>query len=82
MKPLAGRKVYQVIATDSWKNFTYQFTELTGRQPMLLVGLFGISPVDLDTTLSKGNHRNNRSFLQDSIPVDAIILDLFWFEKR
>ncbi|MBN2598261.1 MAG: DUF4968 domain-containing protein [Marinifilaceae bacterium] len=79
---ISGRKVYQVIASDTWEGFTYEFTNLTGRQPMLPRWSFG----NFSSRFGYHSERECRAtidqFLKDSIPVDAIILDLFWFGKE
>lgn len=78
---ISGRKVYQVVATDTWKDFTSQFTELTGRQPMLPRWAFGNFSSRFGYHSQKETIETIDHFLKDSIPVDAIILDLFWFGK-
>ncbi|MDQ2180012.1 DUF5110 domain-containing protein [Marinifilum sp. D714] len=78
---ISGRKVYQVVATDTWEDFTYQFTELTGRQPMLPRWSFGNFSSRFGYHSQKETIETIDHFLKDSIPVDAIILDLFWFGK-
>jgi len=60
---ISGRKTYQVIVGDSWYDIIDNYTNLTGKQPMLPV----IETID--------------KFREEDIPVDAIILDLYWFGK-
>lgn len=79
---ISGRKVYQVIAADTWEDFTYEFTELTGRQPMLPRWAFGNFSSRFGYHSQKETEETIEHFLKDSIPVDAIILDLFWFGKE
>jgi len=79
---ISGRKVYQVIATDTWEDFTYEFTNLTGRQPMLPRWSFGNFSSRFGYHSQKETVETIDQFLKDSIPVDAIILDLFWFGKE
>ena len=79
---ISGRKTYQIIAGDSWKNLIENYTELTGRQPMLprwalgnFSSRFGYhSQQETEATIDK--------FIEEEIPVDAIILDLYWFGKE
>ncbi|WP_321515612.1 TIM-barrel domain-containing protein [Marinifilum fragile] len=78
---ISGRKVYQVVATDTWEDFTYQFTELTGRQPMLPRWAFGNFSSRFGYHSQRETVETIDHFLKDSIPVDAIILDLYWFGK-
>lgn len=79
---ISGRKTYQVIAGDSWYDIVDNYTDLTGKQPMLprwalgnFSSRFGYhSQEEVEMTIDK--------FKEDKIPVDAIILDLFWFGKE
>ena len=76
---ISGRKTYQVIVGETWENIISNYTLLTGRQPMpprWALGNFSSrfgyhSQQEVLNTIEK--------FKKDSIPVDAIILDLFWF---
>lgn len=78
---LNGRKTYQIITGDSWERILKTYTALTGRQPLPPKWAFGQfssrfgyhSQDEVNSTLEK--------FESDSIPVDAIVLDLFWFGK-
>lgn len=79
---ISGRKVYQVIAADTWEDFTYEFTNLTGRQPMLPRWAFGNFSSRFGYHSQRETVETIDQFLKDSIPVDAIILDLFWFGKE
>ncbi|MFA8433194.1 MAG: TIM-barrel domain-containing protein [Marinifilaceae bacterium] len=79
---ISGRKTYQVIAGDSWKDFTYQFTNLTGRQPLLPRWALGNFSSRFGYHSEKETRETIAQFRKDSIPVDAIILDLYWFGKN
>lgn len=78
---ISGRKTYQVIVGNSWLDIVDNYTDLTGKQPLpprWALGNFSSrfgyhSQKETEATISK--------FKQDSIPVDAIILDLYWFGK-
>jgi alpha-glucosidase (family GH31 glycosyl hydrolase) len=78
---ISGRKTYQVIAGDSWTDLISNYTSLTGRQPLVprwalgnFSSRFGYhSQEEVTKTIDK--------FIKDEIPVDAIILDLYWFGK-
>ncbi|WP_299338900.1 TIM-barrel domain-containing protein [uncultured Psychroserpens sp.] len=78
---ISGRKTYQLIAGDSWYDIMDNYTNLTGKQPMLprwalgnFSSRFGYhSQKEVLETISK--------FREEEIPVDAIILDLYWFGK-
>lgn len=79
---ISGRKTYQVIIGDSWEDLISNYTDLTGKQPLparWTLGNFSSrfgyhSQEEVDKTIKK--------FEDDKIPVDAIILDLYWFGKE
>ncbi|KAB8155804.1 DUF5110 domain-containing protein [Kordia sp. TARA_039_SRF] len=78
---ISGRKTYQVIAGDSWEAVLDNYTNLTGKQPLpprWALGNFSSrfgyhSQAETEATIAK--------FKEEQIPVDAIILDLYWFGK-
>lgn len=79
---ISGRKTYQVIVGDSWMDVIDNYTDLTGKQPMpprWALGNFSSrfgyhSQQEVEATIAK--------FKEENIPVDAIILDLYWFGKE
>jgi oligosaccharide 4-alpha-D-glucosyltransferase len=78
---ISGRKTYQVVFGESWKDLVSNYTKLTGRQPLPprwalgnFASRFGYhSEAEARNTIAK--------FKEEKIPVDAIILDLYWFGK-
>ncbi|MFK5890347.1 MAG: glycoside hydrolase family 31 protein [Flavobacteriaceae bacterium] len=78
---ISGRKTYQVIAGDTWLDLINQYTTLTGKQPMIprwalgnFASRFGYhSEKEVINTIAK--------FKENKIPVDAVIIDLYWFGK-
>lgn len=76
---ISGRKTYQLVVGESWEEILENYTLLTGRQPMPPRWAFGNfasrfgyhSRQEVEETIEK--------FRNDSIPVDAVILDLYWF---
>jgi alpha-glucosidase (family GH31 glycosyl hydrolase) len=78
---ISGRKTYQVIVGNSWTDLVGNYTDLTGKQPLLprwslgnFASRFGYHNQDeVENTI--------RKFEDNKIPVDAIILDLYWFGK-
>lgn len=79
---ISGRKTYQVIVGNTWQDITKNYTSLTGRQPLPprwalgnFASRFGYhSQAEVEATITK--------FREENIPVDAIILDLYWFGKN
>ena len=78
---ISGRKTYQIIIDDSWEDLISNYAKLTGRQPMPprwalgnFASRFGYhSEAEARKTIAK--------FQEEKVPVDAIILDLYWFGK-
>lgn len=76
-----GRMTYQVIAANRWEDLTEQYTLLTGRQPLPPVWSFG------NFSSRFGYHSQNEvektvsHFKKDSIPLDALVIDIYWFGK-
>ncbi len=73
---------YYVIYNTNWFDLTSQYTWLTGRQPIPPRWAFGNfssrfgyhSQKEAETTVDK--------FFKDSIPVDAVVVDIYWFGKE
>ncbi|QCE41556.1 TIM-barrel domain-containing protein [Psychroserpens sp. NJDZ02] len=78
---ISGRKTYQIVVGDSWLDLTKNYTKLTGTQPMpprWALGNFSSrfgyhSQQEVEATVQK--------FREEEIPLDAIIIDIFWFGK-
>ncbi|WP_223115302.1 TIM-barrel domain-containing protein [Hanstruepera ponticola] len=78
---ISGRKTYQVIAGGSWLDLIDNYTNLTGKQPLPPRWAFGNfssrfgyhSQQEVEETIDK--------FKEEDIPVDAVIIDIYWFGK-
>ena len=78
---ISGRKTYQVITGDSWLDLIDNYTDLTGKQPLPPRWAFGNfssrfgyhSQQEVESTVDR--------FFQEEIPVDAVIIDIYWFGK-
>lgn len=79
---IGGRKTYQLVVGENWKDLINQYTTLTGKQPIPPRWVFGNfasrfgyhSQAEVEKVVSK--------FRKENIPLDAIILDLYWFGKE
>lgn len=79
---ISGNATYQVIVGDSWLDMIDNYTDLTGKQPLpprWALGNFSSrfgyhSQTEVEATVD--------AFNKEQIPVDAIILDLYWFGKE
>ena len=78
---IAGRKTYQIIVGTTWEELLRNYTELTGRQPLPPLWAFGNFASRFGYRSQEEVERTIKKYEDDQIPVDAIILDLYWFGK-
>ncbi|WP_299158481.1 TIM-barrel domain-containing protein [uncultured Tenacibaculum sp.] len=78
---ISGRKTYQVIAGNSWLDLIDNYTNLTGKQPMLPRWALGNFSSRFGYHSQKETENTIAKFKSEKIPVDAVILDLYWFGK-
>ncbi len=78
---ISGRKTYQVIVGDSWEDLISNYTDLTGKQPLPPRWAFGNFSSRFGYHTQEEVENTIRKFQEEKIPVDAIILDLYWFGK-
>ena len=78
---ISGRKTYQVIVGDSWVDLIDNYTDLTGKQPLLPRWALGNFSSRFGYHSQKETLKTIAKFKEENIPVDAIILDLYWFGK-
>lgn len=76
---IRGRKTYQVIAGNSWEDLVTNYTLLTGRQPMPPQWALGNFSSSFGYHSQKEVLETIAKFKREEIPVDAVILDLYWF---
>ncbi|MFK5959246.1 MAG: glycoside hydrolase family 31 protein [Lutibacter sp.] len=79
---ISGRKTYQVVAGDNWIDLIDQYTNLTGKQPMIPRWALGNFSSRFGYHSQEETMRTIDKFIEEEIPVDAIILDLYWFGKE
>jgi len=79
---IGGRKTYQVIAGDGWQDVMSSYTSLTGRQPLPPRWTFG----NFASRFGYHSEAETRAvvdkFIEEKIPLDAVVLDLYWFGKE
>ncbi len=78
---ISGRKTYQIIAGDSWQDLISSYTDLTGKQPLPARWTLGNFSSRFGYHSQEEVEKTIRKFNEENIPVDAIILDLYWFGK-
>ena len=79
---ISGRKTYQVIVGDSWTDLISNYTDLTGKQPLPALWTLGNFSSRFGYHSQEEVEKTIKKFEDDKIPVDAIILDLYWFGKE
>jgi alpha-glucosidase len=78
---ISGRKTYQVVVGDSWLDLTKNYTKLTGRQPMPPRWALGNFSSRFGYHSQQEVEETAQKFRDENIPLDAIIIDIFWFGK-
>ena len=79
---ISGRKTYQVIVGDSWQELVSNYTELTGKQPLPPRWVFGNFASRMGYHSEKETRATVQKFEDEDIPLDAVIIDLYWFGKE
>jgi len=79
---IGGRKTYQVVAGDSWDEVMANYTGLTGRQPLPPRWAFGNFASRFGYKTEQETRAVVERFAKEKIPLDAVVLDLFWFGKE
>lgn len=78
---ISGRKTYQIIVGETWLDLVDNYTNLTGKQPMLPRWALGNFSSRFGYHSQKETEATIAKFKEEKIPVDAVILDLYWFGK-
>ncbi|CAH0307429.1 Oligosaccharide 4-alpha-D-glucosyltransferase [Massilia sp. Bi118] len=78
---IGGPKTYQVVAGDDWAQVMDGYTRLTGRQPLPPRWAFGNFASRFGYHTEAETRAVVDKFIADGIPLDAVVLDLYWFGK-
>jgi oligosaccharide 4-alpha-D-glucosyltransferase len=76
---VGGRTAYVVIAGDNYPALIKNYTDVTGRQPMPPRWAFGNFASRFGYHSEKETRGVVERFKRADIPLDAIILDIYWF---
>lgn len=79
---ISGKKTYQIIVGDNWEDLISNYTLLTGRQPLPPRWALGNFSSRFGYHSETEAKKVIQKFKDEKIPVDAIILDLYWFGKE
>ena len=78
---ISGRKTYQVIVGDSWLDLIDNYTDLTGKQPLIPRWALGNFASRFGYHSQKEVTETVNKFSEEKIPLDAVIIDIYWFGK-
>lgn len=76
-----GAKRYQLVFGDTWEDLIKQYTYLTGRQYIPPRWAFGNFSSRFGYHSQEEVLQTIEAFRSKHIPVDAVIIDLYWFGK-
>lgn len=79
---VGGRMSYLIAVSDEWGKLAGNYTSLTGRQPMTPRWALGNIASRMGYHSQKQVEGVVDLYLEDDIPLDAIVLDLYWFGKE
>lgn len=79
---ISGRKTYQVIVGNSWQELISNYTDLTGKQPLPPRWALGNFASRMGYHSEKETRATVQKFEDKDIPLDAVIIDLYWFGKE
>jgi alpha-glucosidase (family GH31 glycosyl hydrolase) len=79
---ISGRKTYQVIAGDDWFEIIDHYTTLTGKQPLPPRWALGNFASRFGYHSQQETEATIDEFIKQEVPVDAVVLDLYWFGKE
>ena len=79
---MGGRKTYQLVIGDDWADLMKNQSELLGYQPIPPKWMFGNFASRFGYHSEQEGRDVVNRFRKDSIPLDAIIFDLYWFGKE
>lgn len=79
---ISGRMTYQIIAADDWEDLMDNYTDLTGKQPMLPRWTLGNFASRFGYHSQAETEKTIADFRKEKMPVDAVVLDLYWFGKE
>jgi len=78
---VSGAINYFVVASNDWFDLSDQLTNLTGRQPMPPRWAFGNFSSRFGYHSQKEVLKTVDKYFEDEIPLDAVIVDIYWFGK-
>lgn len=81
-EPTGGPLRFQLVMGEDWAHLLASYTALTGTQPIPPRWAFGNFASRFGYHSQAEVTKVVNTFKKDSIPLDAVILDLYWFGKE
>lgn len=78
---VSGTPNYYVVAGTDWYDLIEQYTLLIGRQPLPPRWAFGNFSSRFGYHSQAETEATVRKFFKEGIPLDAVIIDIYWFGK-
>ena len=78
---VSGTPNYYIIAGTDWYDLIKQYTLLTGRQPLPPRWAFGNFSSRFGYHSQAETEATVKKFFKEGIPLDAVIIDIYWFGK-
>ena len=79
---VSGTMNYFVVIGKDWFDLNNQFTTITGKQPLPPRWAFGNFSSRFGYHSQKEVLNTDDKFFEDEIPVEAVIIDIYWFGKE
>jgi oligosaccharide 4-alpha-D-glucosyltransferase len=79
---VSGRSSYLIVSGHSYPHLINNYVELTGKQPMPPRWALGNFASRFGYHDEKEVRQTVQAFKDDDIPLDALVLDLYWFGKE
>ncbi len=76
-----GKQTYQIMVADHWQDLLTTYTKHTGMQPLLPLWALGNFTSRFGYRSEQEARAVVKAFQKDNIPLEAVILDLYWFGK-
>jgi len=78
---VSGRTAYLIMAENSYQGLTEQYVNLTGKQPLPPRWALGNFASRFGYKSEQEVREVVEKFIQADIPLDTVIIDLYWFGK-
>lgn len=78
---IGGRTSYIIFTADSYPDLIHHYVNITGKQPLPPRWALGNFASRFGYRTQKQAEATVERFIDEDIPLDAVVLDLYWFGK-